>query len=174
LHDLELNALDVMDMLGNEVAKLRGISATNKAIQIFGHVGHESQAIQISSAEIDHSLNKRRLILKKRTLMSLATQAALRTISSALHAFISGIGSMLKLLSANRLLLLLLFGSITVHIFDVLKVSSEWLTNRHALSVISGFDYRSTTPVHPAVYLEDVSEMCTNISQIIADEDNLW
>src|SRR2546429_4742947 len=65
LGDLELDALDLADVISDQVRRLGPNSRTKKAIQIFGHVGHQTQVSQFAAGE---GLQSKRVPIKQRSL----------------------------------------------------------------------------------------------------------
>lgn len=51
MHDLEQDALDLLDLISDQVRKLGARSRTKRAITIFGLIGHETNVFNFSSAD---------------------------------------------------------------------------------------------------------------------------
>ncbi|KAF2455796.1 hypothetical protein BDY21DRAFT_323583 [Lineolata rhizophorae] len=161
LADLDLDALDLADLLSSQVAKLGPNSRTRKALTIFGLIGQNQQASQLSPADLaaasasagllppssatsspqattpnpnkEQQLRKRR---HPRSLASLFAQAAqawlLAALANTVAALLSTGRSMVKACSAHMLLVALLATSAALNGLYGTREAREWIAERRA------------------------------------------
>jgi hypothetical protein len=159
LNDLELDALDLTDVVSDQVRKLGAHSRTKKAIQIFGYVGHQTSTSLFSST--DFSASKRQQI-KQRTLSSMVYETtssfAESAASSVLMWTFAGLRKLWEISSAHSIILSLLALSVLTNIFMSGKDSSEWWTERNAANFMGRIGVGPNTMMSKAVYLADLDE----------------
>lgn len=134
LHDLDLDAQDMADLVADQVRRLGYHSRTKKSIQIFGQVGHSSEITQL---QIDASALKieMRRLPQQRTLIRLLMEdlgsAFQSYLGSALQGILDVFSWINKTISANSFILALLVGSMLWNSFYSLRDGWGWYQDRN-------------------------------------------
>ncbi|OCK76252.1 hypothetical protein K432DRAFT_336025 [Lepidopterella palustris CBS 459.81] len=173
LRDLELEALDLADVVTDQVQKLGRNSHTNKAIQIFGHVGQQTQAAQFAASDIPPPTRLRRFKLQHRTLTSVVLTlvgnvvgAILSTLFGWLMAFLTAI---FDVCTAHTMLIGLLLLSGGTNLFYSSRDTMEWWNERNAGKFMSRIGIGPSTSMSRTVYLHDIDNMLLNNTSFVQD-----
>ncbi|KAF2757889.1 hypothetical protein EJ05DRAFT_370852 [Pseudovirgaria hyperparasitica] len=167
LKDMELSALDLIDVITDQVNKLGSTARTRKAIQIFGSIGQQNTATQFVPSEIPSAIKDRKFVLKVRTLPGM-------TISCARHYFIAGIlvvanglmsvaSSILEACTAHSMLTGLLLLSIAFNMFFTQRDTFTWWRERAAGKFMARIGVGPNMYMSRAVYMHDLNKF-TNIT----------
>jgi hypothetical protein len=164
LDDMDLDALDLTDVVADQVRKLGPQSRTKKAIQIFGHVGQQTSVSLFSSA--DGALSKRQQI-KQRTLGTMVWERTSSFLETAVSMIMMWTFALLKKIwkisSANSIILSLLFLSVLANMFMSGKDASEWWRERDAAKFMNRLGVGPNLMMSKAVYVKDLDEAITNL-----------
>lgn len=161
MDDLELDALDLADVVTDQARRLGPYSRTNKAIQIFGHVGQSSSITQLQVEKMAINIEMRRLPTQ-RTLLALLLQ----TLGSLFESTVTSLtGMILDLISwvwragsANGVILALLATSALVNGFYSSRDSWEWWHERTATKFLAKMGIQANTVMSKAVYMQDIDD----------------
>jgi hypothetical protein len=166
LDDCGLDALDLADVIADQVRKLGPGSKTKKAIHIFGYIGAQSglsKRPQIKQRTLTHMLLE--------TLRSFGESA----ISSVMMWAFAVIRSLWKITSAHRILILGLLLSMFMNAFFTSRDTSEWWTERNAAKFMNRIGVGPNTMMSKAIYLKDLDEALTALpSDLMAESGNKW
>ena len=164
LVDLESDALDLVDLVGDQVRKLGAHSRTKKAVNIFGQVG---QSTDITQTEIDasaHAIEIRKVPVR-RSLTGLvahsAGSAAQTALGMAFEAIIDTITWLGKTISAHKLILVVLLVSVLSNSYHTSKASWSWYKERSAARFMHRLGVTPDTVMSKAVYVADLDEAMT-------------
>lgn len=164
LHDLDLDAQDLADLVADQVRKLGSFSRTKKAIQIFGQVGHSSEITQLQIDNLAHAIAMRR-VPQRRSLPTLLLQdlasAAQSWIGTMLQWVIDIVSWISKTVSANSLILTILILSILYNSFFITRDTWTWWNERKTGQFLSRLGVRPDTVMGRAVYVSDLDEAMT-------------
>ncbi|KAL4778583.1 hypothetical protein BJX76DRAFT_131801 [Aspergillus varians] len=162
--DLEEDAMDLVDLVGDQVRKLGLHSRTKKAITIFGHVGRQSLTSQFS-IDPDAKVERRRP-RTQRTLFQMMYETFVSFFQSAISSIIIWIFALLrwvfKTANANKIILALLASSILLNGFYSSRATVNWWYERNV------GDFMSRIGIHPdhvmskAIYMRDIDEEIAN------------
>ena len=159
LHDLDLDAEDLADLVADQVRKLGAHSRTKKAIQIFGQVGQSTEITQLQIDAQGLNIEMRRAPIL-RTLTGLlaqeagsATQSALGTV---LEALIDTFRWLAKTFSANKIILVALIASIIYNSYHTSRDGYGWYKERNAVKYMSKLGISPNTVMSKAVYVSDI------------------
>lgn len=186
LQDLELEAIDLVDVVNDQVARLGHNKSTGKVINIFGQIGVQNQAVQMNAEDIPPPNRPRKFKLRPTTTGSFMAQyvgnviiSIVSTIMSWILAIFAGVG---KLVSAHKLLVALLLVSGGANFFYTTKDSWAWWTERNAASYMSRLGVKPSISMTRSVYLRDIAEAFANPNETSLDlalptdsiSDNKW
>lgn len=163
--DLEQDALDLVDLVNDQVRRLGAHSRTKKAITIFGHVGRQSNVSHFAGVGANLKLEPR----KPRTQRTMP-QLLMETILSFLESTISFL--MLssfdivrwswKTVSAHKVILVLLISSGLMNGFYSSRDTWDWYHERHASNFMARIGVQPNMVMSKAIYMQDIDEAIAN------------
>ncbi|KAH8595851.1 hypothetical protein B0O99DRAFT_144720 [Bisporella sp. PMI_857] len=164
LGDSSSDALDLADVITDQVRQLGSQGKAKRAVNIFGDVGQQTA---ISIYEPRQSASSKRPQIKQRTL----THMALETLSSFGESCISSvmmwmfalIRSIWRACTANRLLVFALIFSILFNTLIVKKDASSWWSERNATKFMGRLGVGPNPIMSKAIYLKDLDDALTAI-----------
>ncbi|KAL8820541.1 MAG: hypothetical protein Q9223_001252 [Gallowayella weberi] len=156
LKDLALDALDLSDLITDQVRKLGAHSRTKKAIQIFGHVGVSSTGSEFTGSDAPISTRARRSI-KPRTLAGLLASSVIslgrNIISTVTRGVFALVGWMWNTVNANVVIMLILAISALANLFFSSAGTVQWWKDRQVVNYLGrigvGSDHLMTKAVMP-------------------------
>jgi hypothetical protein len=171
--DLESDALDLMDLVGDQVRKLGAHSRTKKAVNIFGQVGQSTEIIQSEIIQSGAAIEMRRGPIR-RSLTGLVAQSAASSVSSLLGILLESLISFSqwlgKTISANKLILVVLFVSALYNTYHTSKASWTWYRERNAARFMARLGVSPDNVMSKAVYVSDIDE-AMSAAGIMPDRD---
>jgi hypothetical protein len=162
MDDLTLDALDLVDLVSDQVRRLGPHSRTKKAIQIFGQLG---QSTEITQLQVDRStLNiELRRTPTPRTLFNLVRQDAESALESLLTMMFEGIVGLMKWVyktcTAHTLILTILGFSILFNTFHSYRDTYSWWHERNAGKFMARIGVTPNTVMSKAVHVQDMEEL---------------
>lgn len=171
LDDCGLDALDLADVIADQVRKLGPQSRTKKAIHIFGYIGQQKSVALFPGAQ--SGLSKRPQI-KQRTLTHMLFET-LRSfgesaISSLMMWAFAGIRSLWKIMSAHSVILSMLLLSMFMNAIFTSRDTSDWWAERSAASFMNRIGVGPNTMMSKAIYLKDLDEALTALPDELLGE----
>ncbi|KAL2871106.1 putative transcription factor SipA3 [Aspergillus lucknowensis] len=164
MRDLEEDAMDVVDLVGDQARKLGSRSRTKKAITIFGHVGRQSLASQLST-DPDMGVERPRLRVQ-RNIFQLLYKTFVSLLQSAISSIIIWTFALVrwawKTANANMIIIVLLVSSVLLNGFYSSQATLDWWHERNV------GDFMARIGVHPdhvmtkAIYLQDIDDAIAN------------
>jgi hypothetical protein len=171
LRDLDLEAEDLVDIITEQVARLGIHNHTRKVLQIFGPIGQQTQATQFAVADIPPPNRPRKFKLRPRSLVSVISQligtVILNLISTMFSCVLTVVGGAGKVLSAHKLLVLLLLLSGCANFFYSSRDSYQWWNERNAAKYMSRLSVGPSTSMRRAVYLKDLEDGFLNVNDTV-------
>lgn len=162
LQDMELEAQDLVDVVNDQVARLGHNRSTAKVSNIFGQVGIQTQAVQLDAQDIPPPNRPRKFKLRPQTTASVIAQlvgnifiSIFSTLLSWILAIIAGLG---KVISAHKLLVVLLLCSGGANLFYTSKDSWAWWNERNAARFMSQLGVGPSTSMSRSIYIRDIEE----------------
>lgn len=162
LRDLELDALDLTDVIAEQVRNFASAHGrTKKAIQIFGQVGAQTQISEFagSDAPIKAQLRRTR---NPRTMTALAIESfasiAESVVTSAGQIILRIIRWLWDTISANRVILGILGISILVNVIFSSSGTSEWWRERKARKFMTKLGIGPDSTMSKSIYISDLEE----------------
>ncbi|KAJ9265894.1 hypothetical protein DTO027B5_3949 [Paecilomyces variotii] len=164
LSDLEQDALDLLDLVSDQVRRLGPHSRTKRAITIFGQVGHQKQGFELPSDALS-KLGFRRS-RKQRALMQLVSETFLSFLESAVSSLMLWTFALLrwiwKTTRANTVILVLLFSSLLINGFYSSRDTFDWWHERNAGKFMARLGVTPNNVMSKAIYLRDIDEAIAN------------
>ena len=164
LHDLELDAQDLADLVADQVRKLGTHSRTKKAVQIFGSVGLSTEvtSLQLGEGVAGQALELRR-VGGRRTVGTLVRQGVESGLQSALGMLLAGIVGLVRWLSetvvANKVILAILLFSSLYNAWYLQREGWMWWQERRAVRFMGKMGVKPDLIMSKAVYLSDLDEL---------------
>jgi hypothetical protein len=164
MDDLTLDALDLVDLVSDQVRRL-GLgphSRTKKAIQIFGQLGQSNEITQLQLDSLALNIELRRIPIP-RTLFHLVRQdigSALESIlATVFEVIVSLITWFYKTCTAHTLILTVLGFSILFNTFHSYRDTYSWWHERNAGKFMARIGVTPNTVMSKAVHFQDLQEL---------------
>ncbi|PLB46767.1 putative transcription factor SipA3 [Aspergillus steynii IBT 23096] len=162
--DLEQDALDLLDLVGDQVRRLGAHSRTKKAITIFGHVGRQSSVSQFSG-QPDFKIEPRKP-RTQRTLVQLLYEIFVSFMESAISSVMLWTFALLrwvwKTTSAHKVILLLLVSSVFLNGLYTSQEAYEWWHDRNAEKFMARLGVHPDQVMSKAIYMRDIDDALAN------------
>jgi hypothetical protein len=166
LQDMALEAEDLVEVVNDQVARLGHNRSTGKVTNIFGQVGVQSQASQLAAADIQPPNRPRKFKLRPQTTGSFIAQLIGNIIVSIISTVMSWIlatfGALGKVVSAHKLLIVLLLASGCANFFYTSRDSWQWWEERNAAKFMGRLGVGPSTTMTRSVYLRDLEDSFIN------------
>ncbi|KAJ5678890.1 hypothetical protein N7462_007134 [Penicillium macrosclerotiorum] len=162
--DLEQDALDLVDLVSDQVRRLGAHSRTKKAITIFGHVGRQNNVSQFSGVGGNLKIEPRKRT--QRTMPQLLLETFLSfmesTVSFLMMSSFGVVRWTVKTVSAYRILLVLLITSVLMNGFYSSRDTWDWWHERHASNFMARIGVQPNLVMSKAIYIRDIDEAVAN------------
>ncbi|KAL7937699.1 hypothetical protein V8C35DRAFT_320458 [Trichoderma chlorosporum] len=159
LRDAISDAEELGELATDQVHKLGHRSRTNRAIQVYGQVGHQTQMVVFSPAPTDA---RKKQAIKPRTLTAMLFETVRSLGESVVSSVILWIIAVLKkvfdVVTAHRLILLFLGLSITTNLMLSSTESLTWWQERRAANFMRRVGVSPNHMMSKAIYLADLHE----------------
>ncbi|GJN68774.1 transcription factor SipA3 [Purpureocillium lilacinum] len=157
LHDAANDAEELAELATDQVRKLGPRSRTNRAIQVYGHVGQQTQVVLFSPAATDSS---KKQAISPRTLTAMLLETVRSFAESAVSSLIMWAFAALKklfgVISAQRVILLLLGFSALTNVLLTSTESSTWWKERSAARFMRRIGVKPNPVMSRAIYFADL------------------
>lgn len=160
LKDLELDALDLADVIADQVRNFASAhNRTKKAVQIFGPVGLQTQISLFAGNDAPLKAQLRRK-MRRRTLTALAFESLgslLESVAtSAMQLVFDFVRWTWRTIDANSVLLAILATSILINVIFSSAGTSEWWRERRAGKFMTGLGIGPDLTMSKAIYLHEL------------------
>ncbi|KAM4054758.1 BAR domain of APPL family protein [Hirsutella rhossiliensis] len=159
LRDAANDAEELAEMATDQVRKLGPRRRTNRAIQVYGHVGQQTQVVLFSPAATESS---RKQAVKPRTLTAMVLETARSFAESAVSSVImwifAGLKKLFEVISAQRVILTLLGFSALTNVMLTSTESSAWWKERRAARFMQRMGVGPNLMMSKAIYMADLDE----------------
>jgi hypothetical protein len=173
LQDLALEAEDLVDVVNDQVAKLGHNRSTTKVTNIFGLIGMQTTAAQFAAQDIPPPNRPRKFKLQPQTTGSFVAQFVGNIIvsifSTVLSWMLSALTSLGSIISAHKLLILLLVLSAGTNFFYTSRDSWLWWQERNAVKFMNRMGVQPSTSMTRSVYLRDLEDSFAQNDTSIVD-----
>lgn len=167
LHDIASDGQELAELATDQVRKLGARSRTNRAIQVYGQVGHQTQVTIFSPAATDAS---KRQATKARTLTALVWETVRSFGESAVSSLImwtfAGIRKMFAIATAQRLLLAVLGFSMLTNFLLTSTETATWWRERRAAGFMRSLGVGPNTVMSKAIYMSDLADAAGSSKQL--------
>ena len=176
LDDSGLDALDLADVISDQVRKLGPQSRTKKAIHIFGHVG-EQTSVSLFSATASGS--SKRPQIKQRTLTHMLFEImgsfGESAVSSVMMWAFAALRSLWKICNAHSIILTALLLSMFTNAFFTSKDTSNWWAERNAAKFMARIGVGPNSMMSKAIYLKDLDDALNAVPyNMVVEPDSKW
>jgi hypothetical protein len=159
LRDAVNDAEEMAELATDQVRKLGPRSRTNRAIQVYGHVGQQTQVVVFSPAAAESS---KKQAIKPRTLTAMMFETARSFGESAVSSLImwafAGLRKLFAIVTAHRVIILLLGLSTLMNLLLTSAESSMWWKERSAARFMRRIGVTPNPMMSKAIYFADLDE----------------
>ncbi|KAI0115080.1 hypothetical protein F4814DRAFT_418212 [Daldinia grandis] len=159
LDDASQDAEDIAEVATDQVRKLGHHSRTKRAIQVYGHIGLQTQVVVFTPG--DNGTSKRPQI-NPRTLGSMLLETvrsfADSVASSLMMWTFAAIKKLWDVITAERLILALLGFSMLTNVVISSQSTSRWWSERRAASFMNRVGVSPNIVMSKAIYIADLDE----------------
>ncbi|KAJ5183442.1 hypothetical protein N7492_001058 [Penicillium capsulatum] len=163
--DLEQDALDLVDLVSDQVRRLGAHSRTKKAITIFGHVGRQNQTSHFTGVGVNVKVEPRKPRVQ-RTMGQLLLETVLSFLESTLSFMMLSSFDIVRwswnTVSAHKIILALLVTSAVMNGFYSSRDTWAWWHERHASNFMARLGVQPDMVMSKAVYIRDIDEAVAN------------
>lgn len=171
------DAEELAEIATDQVRRLGPHSRTKRAIQVYGNVGQQTQVVVFTPSEAD--LHKKEQMIEPRTLTDMMIETVRSFMESAITSVMmwafAGVRALFSVLTANRMILLMLGVSVLYNMVVVSQVGSTWWTERKAARYMNRIGVGPNMMMSKAVYLVDLEEAARGTSlELAVPTDSVW
>ncbi|PGH08804.1 hypothetical protein AJ80_07761 [Polytolypa hystricis UAMH7299] len=169
MNDLEQDALDLIDLVSDQVKRIGHHSQTKRAITMFGYVGRDTEGTQFTGvAPILKSQLRRPL--NQRSLFHLLVETSASFLQSAVSSLMMWLWALLrwtwKTSSAHSVILFLLLSSLLVNAFFSYHDTRNWWHERNAGNFMARLGVGPNNVMSKAIYIRDLDAAIANATEI--------
>lgn len=173
LSDASRDAEELAELATDQVRKLGPRSRTNRAIQVYGHIGQQTQVVVFSPGA---AASSKKQAIKPRTLTSMVFDTVRSfgesAISSLIMWAIAALKALFSAITANRLLVVLLIFSGLTNLFLTSTETSTWWQERRAARFMRRIGVTPHTMMSKALYVTDLELASGNEEGVSIFPDN--
>ncbi|PIG82416.1 transcription factor SipA3 [Aspergillus arachidicola] len=170
--DLEQDALDLVDLVSEQVRRLGAQSRTKKAITIFGHVGRQNTVSQLGESDFKIEIRNPRT---QRKLVQLLFETFVSFLESAVSSVMLWTFALFrwvwKTANANLIILALLVSSMLINGFYTSRDAYDWWYERKAENFMARLGVHPDHVMSKAIYMRDIDEVIANSTLGHASDD---
>ncbi|KAG6004879.1 hypothetical protein E4U21_000655 [Claviceps maximensis] len=159
LRDAVADAEEMAELTTDQVRKLGPRSRTNRAIQVYGHVGQQTQVVLFSPAAAESS---KKQAIKPRSLTALQFETVRSLGESAVSSLImwafAGLQKLSGIITAHRVIVLLLVVSALTNLLLTSTESSTWWKERRAAKFMKRVGVTPNLIMSKAIYIADLDQ----------------
>jgi hypothetical protein len=159
LRDATSDAEELAELATDQVRKLGTRSRTTRAIQAYGHVGQQTQVVVFSPAATD---SRKKQAIKPRTLTAMLFETARSLGESAVSSLImwalAALRKLFAVISAQRILILVLCFSALTNILLTSTETSTWWKERRAAGFMRHIGVQPNIMMSRAIYIADIAD----------------
>ncbi|KAK8933174.1 putative PH domain-containing protein [Metarhizium anisopliae] len=159
LRDAINDAEEMAELATDQVRKLGPRSRTNRAIQVYGHVGQQTQVVVFSPAAAESS---KKQAIKPRTLTAMLFETVRSFGESAVSSLImwafAGLKTLFGIITAHRVIVILLGLSALMNLLLTSAESSTWWKERSAARFMRRIGVAPNPMMSKAIYFADLDE----------------
>lgn len=161
LDDLELDAIDLTNVITNQIKELGSQCHPKKVVQIFGLIGQQTQVSEFMGSERP-LISRTRSPAKSRTLAGLYFESFSSMIKSCISSLLIRANDLWRWISktvhANSVLLSVLVVSVFINLIFTSSGTSEWWRDRQTGKIMAQVGVGPNLSMSKAVYLHDLHD----------------
>ncbi|KAK0722888.1 hypothetical protein B0T26DRAFT_852082 [Lasiosphaeria miniovina] len=174
LGDATNDAEELAEVATDQVRKLGPNSRTKRAIQVYGNIGHQTQAV-IFTPDTAAEAGKKAMV-RPRTLTDMLLETGRSLMESAITSVMmwafAGLKRIFTVFTAHRVILLLLALSAAYNVVVVSRASSTWWAERRAANYMDRIGVRPNLMMSKAIRLVDLEEAARGASVSLSTPSN--
>jgi hypothetical protein len=159
LRDAVSDAEELAELATDQIHKLGSRSRTHKAIQVYGQVGQQTQVVVFSPAPTDA---RKKQAIKPRTLTAMLFETVRSlgesVVSSVILWIIAALKKIFDVVTAHRVILLVLGLSIATNLMLSSTESITWWQERRAANFMRRVGVSPNHMMSKAIYMADLHE----------------
>jgi hypothetical protein len=177
MSDLEQDALDLVDLVTDEVKRLGGHNQTSRAISLFGHVGRQTHTSQFTGGVAILKAQLRRP-QKPNGLFPLLLETSGSLLQSTVSSLMIWLFALLRWIwktsSANSVIIFLLCSSLLINGIFSYRETFGWWQERNASKLMFHLGIRPNNVLSKAVYIRDMDDAIANSTYIGMYNSSSW
>ena len=155
-------ALDIVDVVADQVERLGIGGGTKKAMHIFGHVGQQIQASRLSATDVPPPSKTPRFQVRQKPLYRLLLAAASSSLWDHLVTIMSSLMDILqtfiKVASVHNVLFFSFLISISMNMLGSSAILKDFWTDQRTTNTMRRLGVHADTFLTRSVTLKDISE----------------
>lgn len=175
--DLKMDALDLVDLVSEQVRRLGIQNNTKKAVQIFGAIGHEAQTMEFKGSDCAVP-SRARHTRSRKTILQLVFKHFAALLENVVTTTITSLVVVLKwafrTFNANSLILLILMVSVLSNLLFFSRLSSAWWQERRAEQFMRSLGIGHDLVISKSISLTDLDLGVLPGNNSIKDVNTLW
>lgn len=175
LRDIASDAEELAELATDQIRKLGPRSRTSRAIQVYGHVGQQTQVVVFSPGTADAS---KKQTVKPRTLTSMVFDTVRSFGESAITSLImwafAAIKTVFGVINGQRVLIVLLLFSGLINLLLSSAETSSWWKERKAAKFMRQIGVGPNQMMSKAIYIADLdAAYASNSTDSFFEKDSL-
>ncbi|EOO02732.1 putative transcription factor protein [Phaeoacremonium minimum UCRPA7] len=177
LNDATRDAEELAEVATDQVRKLGPHSRTKRAIQVYGNIGQQAQVVVFTPGETEAAKKPQ---IKPRTLTEMLFETLRSFMESVVTSLImwavGGVRKFFSIVTANRIILLLLGFSIFTNVVFTGRQTSTWWSERRATRFMNRLGVGPNVMMSKAVYIRDFEEAAqgTSVSLLVPQQSHCY
>ncbi|KOS19277.1 putative PH domain-containing protein [Escovopsis weberi] len=159
LRDVACDAEELAELTTDQIHKLGSKSRTSRAIQVYGHVGQQTQVVVFSPALTE---SRKKQAIKPRTLAAMLFETALSfgesVVSTVIMWIFAGLKKLYDVVSAHWLLIFMLGLSVAANLMLSTAETWTWWQERRAVNMMRRIGVGPDQMMSKAIYVADLAE----------------
>lgn len=160
---MELAAIELVDLIRDQVKKLEGQGHTNEITKIFGAIGQQTQISEFTGTDAPLILESRRRVVQRSTLTGLfLASLGLRlgnSVMSSITCVLSLILSIPRMIGAHSILSSLFAVSLCINIIISSTTTSDWWKEQKAGEFMTRIGVGPNFSMSKAIYFRDLNDV---------------
>ncbi|KAL8303746.1 hypothetical protein RB597_004852 [Gaeumannomyces tritici] len=157
--DAVRDAEELAEVATDQVRRLGPHSRTKRAIQVYGHIGQQTQVVVFTPGEAGSTKKPQ---IKPRTLTNMifeVLRSFMESVASSLMMWtFAGFKKLFSIFSANRIILAVLAASVMTNVVFTSKESSTWWAERRAAKFMNRIGVGPNVMMSKAIYVADLDQ----------------
>lgn len=175
LDDAANDAEELAEVATDQVRRLGPHSRTKRAIQVYGNIGQQTQVVVFSpNTNIDGAGGvggKKGQPIRVRTLTAMILETGRSLLESAITSVMmwgfAAVKKVFKIITAHRVLLVLLLASAAYNLVVVSQSSAVWWVERKAARYMERIGVGPNTVMSKAIFLVDLEEAAKGSAVVV-------